>query len=402
MAKVVILIGGHLSTAPRAQKEAEAFSKLGHEVIVLGMWYEDFTVNWDRELIKKYKWQFAPIIDLRNKYNIKVFLSKLKRKLGNIIFNYLKIESTWQLGYASNLYYAQALKHKPNLVIAHSESTLNVALKLHKHGINIGVDFEDWFSEDLPDNARKTRPISLIKKLEKQILNKATYRVTNSNSLARNLESTYQSKNIVTVYNYFEPIDFNSTKNTLNKKIKLCWFSQTIGSGRGLELLLSALQIEKLSLELHIIGKISADYKVKLQNLAPDNLKNDLYFYEPIEPWNLTRFISQFDIGIVLEDPSIVNKDLVVSNKYFQYLSAGLAIIAYASKGQKEVWDENTPPGILIYRYDSNELRKVILDITASSDLLLTYKTKAQKYIELAYPKAKAGQNKYIEDLLKK
>jgi hypothetical protein len=46
MAKVLILIGGHLCTAPRSQKEAETLANAGHDVMVRGVWF-------DPELVKR-------------------------------------------------------------------------------------------------------------------------------------------------------------------------------------------------------------------------------------------------------------------------------------------------------------------------------------------------------------
>ncbi len=38
MAKILILIGAHICTAPRPQKEAEALANAGHDVTVAGFW----------------------------------------------------------------------------------------------------------------------------------------------------------------------------------------------------------------------------------------------------------------------------------------------------------------------------------------------------------------------------
>jgi hypothetical protein len=38
MAKILILIGAHLCTAPRPQKEAETLANAGHDVTVRGFW----------------------------------------------------------------------------------------------------------------------------------------------------------------------------------------------------------------------------------------------------------------------------------------------------------------------------------------------------------------------------
>ena len=53
MVKILILIGGHLCTAPRAQKEAETLANAGYDVIVGGIWFSPELVERDRLLISQ-------------------------------------------------------------------------------------------------------------------------------------------------------------------------------------------------------------------------------------------------------------------------------------------------------------------------------------------------------------
>ena len=48
MAKILILIGAHLCTAPRPQKEAETLANAGHDVTVRGCWFDPEMVKRDR------------------------------------------------------------------------------------------------------------------------------------------------------------------------------------------------------------------------------------------------------------------------------------------------------------------------------------------------------------------
>src|SRR5712691_7374347 len=65
MSKTLILIAGHLCTAPRAQKEADTLAAAGHEVVVRGTWFDDSLVERDRELMTGRQWRLDPILDLR-------------------------------------------------------------------------------------------------------------------------------------------------------------------------------------------------------------------------------------------------------------------------------------------------------------------------------------------------
>src|SRR6266852_1718638 len=65
MSKILILIAGHLCTAPRAQKEAETLAVAGHDVIVRGIWYDSVFAERDRAIMADRQWRFDPIVDLR-------------------------------------------------------------------------------------------------------------------------------------------------------------------------------------------------------------------------------------------------------------------------------------------------------------------------------------------------
>ena len=53
----------------------------------------------------------------------------------------------------------------------------------------------------------------------------------------------------------------------------------------------------------------------------------------------LLSFISQFQIGLAIEENINDNKTLTISNKILQYLQAGLFVLASDTKGQTEVAD---------------------------------------------------------------
>ena len=63
MARILILIGGHLCTAPRPQKEAETLFAAGHDVTVSGLWHDPELVERDRSLMKTFGWRFVPVVD---------------------------------------------------------------------------------------------------------------------------------------------------------------------------------------------------------------------------------------------------------------------------------------------------------------------------------------------------
>lgn len=128
--------------------------------------------------------------------------------------------------------------------------------------------------------------------------------------------------------------------NNVNRKVKLFWFSQTVGIGRGIEEIIDALgMLESADFELHLLGSASDQIK----NAFIAQLKNDIqiYFYDPIPPDDIISFASQFDIGLASELSEPVNRDMCLTNKLFTYIQSGLAVLASNTSAQRDFIEHN-------------------------------------------------------------
>ena len=169
MTKVVILSGNHLCHNPRVLKEADALCEHGFEVVVLGAVISEPLSKRDIALMKNRQWSFIPVINLDSS-KIRNIILRLRKKIGKVLLNKINIETSWMLGYATPELLSIALNHKADLYIAHSEQAMWVANRLMKRGFNVGIDMEDWYSEDLTAEAREKRPLKLLKTLESNLL----------------------------------------------------------------------------------------------------------------------------------------------------------------------------------------------------------------------------------------
>jgi glycosyltransferase involved in cell wall biosynthesis len=61
----------------------------------------------------------------------------------------------------------------------------------------------------------------------------------------------------------------------------------------------------------------------------------------------MIRAASEFDVGLALEQPVSLNRDICLTNKIFAYLLAGNAIAATATTGQKPIIDTIGKAGFL-------------------------------------------------------
>ena len=104
------------------------------------------------------------------------------------------------LGYGAHDTLRQALRLDADLTIGHQELGLWVTDRLARQGRAVGVDLEDWYSEDLLPNARVRRPVRLLQSLERTALHRGGHVTTTSHALAGRLVDTYGSAEPSVVY----------------------------------------------------------------------------------------------------------------------------------------------------------------------------------------------------------
>ena len=389
MSKIVILIAGHLCTAPRPQKEAETLAAAGHDVIVRGFWYDPALVERDRLLMKTFGCRFVSTVDFQSR-------SLLGRMRGlNLRGRSRLARETFQRGYftPSALGYGvreslrAAIKEQADLTIVHSETGLWVGCELLKRQMRVGVDFEDWFSEDLLPQDRLGRPVKKIRSYERELLGRCDYRVTTSHALADALAETYAVPMPDVVYNAFPfadraKIDGEMRDHSDRQIPSLHWFSQTIGEGRGLEVLFRSLRSISIPLEIHLRGNCSEYARRWVNGLVPEPWSRKVFIHPTVPNQELLSRIAEHDIGLALETPEIESRNLTVTNKLFQYLQAGLAVIATNTAGQREVFARRPQIGSLIPADDPRALATAIEELLKDPAKLKAGKAGAVKAAE--------------------
>lgn len=356
IARIVILTGNHLCHNPRAYKEAETLSQAGFDVEVLGGWYSAELAARDRALIENRKWRFTPVVDWTGTGRVsqaKKRIQRGRRWLAGKCFEWLAWESGGQLGYSTRELLAAARGRKADLYIAHSEQALWVAARLRRAGHRVGVDMEDWFSEDLLPEARKRRPVNLLRDLERELLRNAVYSLCPSRAMSEALADEYGCKPPEVIYNAFSWKDRGfldgELKDRKNRDVpSIHWYSQTIGPGRGLEDLLAALSYIKTEVEVHLRGNPTREFDAWLRASVRNEWRKRIFIHGLVSNDALLPRIAEHDIGFAGEGKYCRNKDLTISNKMLQYLLGGLAIVASDTSGQMEIAAQ-VKEAVLIY-----------------------------------------------------
>ncbi len=339
-ASITIITSGPLSQNPRPLKEALTLSTSGYVVTVI---YPCF--NPEQHILDRLLCGNASRLQLCPLFQTRTFTQRIATALARKTIPF-GLELPSALGpYRALL--AASLRHPADLTILHNEAPQQLAPKLLQQRRRIAADFEDWYSEDLLPSARKHRPLQLLRSIEKHLLHQTAYTSTTSHALAEALVKQHGGNAPEVIFNTF-PLQSRPRDNaSAAKPVSLLWFSQTIGPGRGLEDFLRAWALTTAPSQLTLIGKAIAGYETELSSLLPPSHRAHLKIVVAVSPDKLPDEIARHDIGLALEPNQPANKNLTISNKLFQYLNAGLAIIATPTAGQREVFQHDPSIGLL-------------------------------------------------------
>jgi glycosyltransferase involved in cell wall biosynthesis len=365
MARILILIGGHLCTAPRPQKEADTLAAAGHDVVVAGVWFDVALAERDTALRAEKAWVFYPALDFRPGQRDRLGV-RLQATLARRLYRWLGIKTPALLGYGARRLLRWAQTVSADLTIVHSEAGLWVGHQLLQQGYAVGVDFEDWFSQDLLPSARQTRPTAWIAELEAALLRGCPYRLAPSQAMAQAIAQHYPVTPPTVVYNVFPQVTPEQSQARANGNLRLHWFSQTIGPGRGLELLFEALPHLTIPVDVHLRGTCSPVNQTWLTHQIPLEWAAYIHIHPTVPNVDLPTRIAENDIGLALEQADPPSRNLTVTNKLFQYLQAGLAVIATDTAGQREVFRQAPAIGHLVAAGDAAALAAAIEDLVCN------------------------------------
>ncbi|MEO5892450.1 MAG: hypothetical protein ABIQ31_19530 [Ferruginibacter sp.] len=244
----------------------------------------------------------------------------------------------------------------PDWVIGHNPGALWPALKAAKRfNCNVGFDVEDYH----PGEGNNQKLQALTSKLMLSLLPGCNYVSFAAPLIMQKLEQeiTGNTSNWFTVMNYFPVLEFQEPSLNHSEKITLVWFSQNISAGRGLELVLPFIKQHNSIMELHLIGNPD-------QAFFEGHLKGNanIVLHAPVSQQELHQLLGKFDIGLALDIPVDVNRDLVITNKILAYLQAGLYVVASNTAAQGSFLNDYPEHGVC-FNYQTNDSGNVLQDV---------------------------------------
>jgi hypothetical protein len=329
--KVVLISIGQPSINPRIVKEADAFFNAGYEVTVLYCFFIDWALEKDKLLLSKKKWRSFMIGGSPFQNKVIYHFTRLRFKIATLLCakmgnKFLLAERSQARIYDEIL--SQAKKIKADWYIGHNLGALAVVVNAAKfNNAKAGFDFEDYHRGEGHDKNTLQRIIFLENKYVPSLF----YYSTASELITSHTKIDHPHFNgrIITLLNCFPLLQQPSYLEKLqtDNTLQLFWFSQTIGTNRGLEILIDALKkLNNSAIHLTLAGRCDKNM-LDYVNANAGSMASNIHYAGIFQPEDLPAFAAQFDVGMAIELSQPFNRNICLTNKVFTYLLAGSAII---------------------------------------------------------------------------
>lgn len=363
---------------PRLVKAADFYEKEGWKVHILtpitGLVQKDVynnfinSRNWDvieidiskRTLPSKLLWLYVSIAHsllklLYKNFNWSSINTKLLNKalLGIPARKIPKCDIVY-INLVNNLKYASRLKHKGYFK-------------------QLIYDSQEFFTGQYSNSNSYEK--KWVLEVEKDHISNVDITCATTNCMKSAIYDKYSLKNLFRLRNlpyknteYFEPVKELTT-------LKLIWHGLSINyNTRGVNIIIQAVAKTNFPIQLTLQGNIN-EYQQNLiaSELKALNIENKVTIAPASPPDSIVESLLKHDIGIIGELPLEDNQKLTSSNKLFDYIQAGLAVVTSDMPGIVETIDEYNV-GAIYKAGDVEDLSNTLSNIYKNESLLKKYK----------------------------
>jgi glycosyltransferase involved in cell wall biosynthesis len=353
MAIVCLVTPGQPSTNPRLVKEADALAEAGHTVHVVCAHWAAWADDADRVFLAARRFRCTYVGGRQKGKSLRYLWTRVRHRLGreSLRLPVALQAPIWALCRVSPELRKAARRVKADLYVAHNLGALPAAwAAARRHNAKCGFDAEDFHSGTSPHSGGTSRDALLAEQFEERILPECDYVSAASPLIANQYATKYSIETPATILNVFSkserPPFFRASER--DEPLRLCWFSQTIGAGRGIEDVIRAMGLLKAyEVELHLLGQWQAGYKSQLDRLLESLAlrASCVRKHDPLLPNEVVGWSAKYDVGVAGEPLDSLNARFCLSNKIFTYMLAGNAIVASATPAQKRLIEEGRGVG---------------------------------------------------------
>ncbi len=219
-----------------------------------------------------------------------------------------------------------ARRHGPfGLVHANDLDTLPAGWLLARSGrTRLVYDAHELYTMQEPDPPVLHRAV--VRRLEGLLARRADAVVTVADPIADDLVHLLRlTSRPIVVLNAPDVVEVDAPPFAVGGRLRAV-YQGAMGPGRPLGDLLAAAQTApSVELTLRIAG---VDPGALEREIAERGLTDRVNVAQPVPPDRLVQALAGFDVGLIINRPTTRNDELVLPNKLFEYLMAGLAVAA--------------------------------------------------------------------------
>ncbi|WP_426328042.1 hypothetical protein [Pedobacter sp. R-06] len=384
--KVCLITSGHLSSDPRLCKEALTLSQKGFDVHIIFVQNLEYLAGADQAILSNNPtWTSDKLKYPKRNVNTLIFRkipAAISKFLSILSFNQTIFRLSAVLIKNQNFYWqvSKAIKAKADLYIGHDLGALPVIVAASKkNGATSIFDAEDFHRYEVTDE-EDSKEFKITRYIEDKYILKVNLLTAASPLIAAQYAKLYNT-NVTSILNVFPQVTIKE-KNETEKGLKLFWFSQSIGPGRGLENIILAINKLKDSVvSITILGDLAKPDQVYFNSFfSKNNIDTaQIHFEKPILSDKLIDFTSKFDIGLATEIGIPKNRDICLTNKIFTYIQAGIAVFASDTLAQQELMDSLQNVGVVYKKDDIDDISSKLTRYLLNRNILKEHQHNALK-----------------------
>jgi hypothetical protein len=332
MSSIVLISTGSPATNPRLVKEANTLQSAGHSVHVLYSHIVDWAEEVDQTILGEATWTAELIGGSPNQhpwtYATSVWSFMIVRRLHSLRFRTSRLTRT------SRALAIAARSQSADLFIAHNLGALPAAVLAAQHHNSVAAfDAEDYHYGEFSSDSWEAK---LTRHVEDVWIPQCDATWSASPLIASAYQERFPRHTFDVVDNVFPLTQRALRKETGKGRVRMMWFSQTIGEGRGLEPLFDALRQQvKGSWSLTLIGRVSRSFEGTLEAFRSDH-SEQVHVMPPMNERELFQHMARHDIGLALEIGTPLNRNLCRTNKLFGFILNGCYLLLTDTQAQSE------------------------------------------------------------------
>ncbi|MGT3070934.1 glycosyltransferase family 4 protein [Pseudomonas putida] len=378
MTRIAMVVWNEFLNDARVLKEAETLQRSGYQVCVFALHTPGLTKAHERlsdgiEVVRIarspfWKWRKSAANKVPNNGS-----SANKIKVG-IKHQILRIITR---AWTHLCLMVQMLRYRADVVHAHDVNTLPTAWLAAKLGKSQLVYDAHEISTSREGYSSFRRLVALV---EKWLMPKADGTITTTDARAKFFARAYNVKRPTVLQNRprFTPCDATDRIRKelgLNEPWPIILYQGGLQQGRGLEKLINSVSLVPDAYFVFIGGGRLTQSLIQLS--SDKGLNNRVYFIPTVSLADLPSYTASADIGVQPIENTCLNHYTTDSNKLFEYLTAGLPVVATNFPEIRKIVHRNEV-GTLVPHNDALALAAALNELVSNTTLRSTFSRNAR------------------------